>query len=94
MQKHPPQKLKLHNLFNITIERTLHKIIITHITFYNYKKILFKQFKHMMHIEYTQLLCRHLFNYCADTQGVTIIIRNQIVDEWPTARAGHRVYMM
>ena len=49
----------------------MHKIIITHITFYNYKKILFKQFKHMMHIEYTQLLCRHLFNYCADTQGVT-----------------------
>ena len=40
---------KLHNLFNITIERTLHKIIITHITFYNYKKILFKQFKHMTH---------------------------------------------
>ena len=28
---------------------TLHKIIITHIAFYNYKKILFKQFKHMMH---------------------------------------------
>ena len=25
----------------------------------------------MMHIKYTQLLCRHLFNYCADTQGVT-----------------------
>ena len=24
----------------------------------------------------------------------SIIIRNQIVDEWPTARAGHRVYMM
>src|SRR6185312_17013475 len=27
---------------NITIERTLHKIIITHITFYIYKKILFQ----------------------------------------------------
>ena len=50
---------------------TLHKIIITHITFYNYRKILFKQFKHMMHIKYTQLLCKHLFNYCADTQGVS-----------------------
>ena len=53
---------------------TLHKIIITHITFYNYKKIIFKQFKHMMHIEHTQLLCRHLFNYCADTQGVTVSV--------------------
>ena len=50
---------------NITTERTLHKIIITHITFYNDKKILFKQFKHMMHIKHTQLLCRHFFfNYC------------------------------
>ena len=34
---------------NITTERTLHQIIITHITFYNYKKIIFKQFKHMTH---------------------------------------------
>jgi len=27
---------------NITAERTLHKILITHITFYNYKKVLFQ----------------------------------------------------
>ena len=26
----------------------------------------------MMHSKHTQLLCRHLFNYCADTQGVTL----------------------
>src|SRR6185312_7230094 len=45
---------------NITIERTLHKIIITHITFYIYKKILFQAIKHMMHKIDTQLLCRHL----------------------------------
>ena len=25
----------------------------------------------MMHSKHTQLLCRHLFNYCADTRGVT-----------------------
>ena len=49
LQKHPPQKLKLRNLFNITKERTLHKIIITHITFIFTKRSFFKQFKHMMH---------------------------------------------
>ena len=26
----------------------------------------------MMHIKHTQLLCRHLINYCADTLGVTL----------------------
>src|SRR6185436_3963561 len=55
---------------------TLHKIIITHIAFYNYKKIIFKQIKHMMHSKHTQLLCRHLFNYCADTRGVTVKLHN------------------
>ena len=38
----------------------MHKILITHITFYIYKKILFQAIKHMMHIIGTQLLCRHL----------------------------------
>ena len=41
---------------NITAERTLHKIIITHITFYNYTKILIQTIKHMMHTINTQLL--------------------------------------
>ena len=50
---------------------TLHKIIITHKTFHNYKKILFKHFKHMMQSKPTPLLCRHLINYCANTRGVT-----------------------
>ena len=45
---------------NITAERTLHKIIITQITFYNYKKILIQTIKHMMHKINTILLCRHL----------------------------------
>ena len=45
---------------NITVERTLHKIIITHITFIFTKRSFFKQFKHLMHIIDTQLLCRHL----------------------------------
>ena len=34
---------------NITIKRTLHKIIITHITFIFTKRSFFKHFKHMMH---------------------------------------------
>ena len=38
---------------NITIERTLHKIIITHITFIFTKRSFFKQID-------TQLQCRHL----------------------------------
>ena len=45
---------------NITIERTLHKIIITHITFIFTKRSFFKQFKHKMHKIDTQLLYRHL----------------------------------
>ena len=45
---------------NITAERTLHKIIITHITFIFTKRSFFKEFKHMMHTIDTQLLCRHL----------------------------------
>ena len=45
---------------NITAERTLHKIIITHITFIFTKRSFFKQFKHMMHTIGTQLLCRYL----------------------------------
>ena len=53
---------------------TLHKIIITHKTFHNYKKILFKHFKHMMQSKPTPLLCRHLINYCANTRGVTVMI--------------------
>ena len=56
---------------NITIERTLHKIIITHITFIFTKRSYFKQFKHMMHIIYTQLLCRHL--ECYKTPGSSFI---------------------
>ena len=34
---------------NTTVEMTLHKIIITHITFIFTKRSFFKQFKHMMH---------------------------------------------
>ena len=45
---------------NITAERTLHKIIITYITFIFTKTSFFKQFKHMMHTIDTQLQCRHL----------------------------------
>jgi len=45
---------------NTTAERTLHKIIITHITFIFTKRSFFKQFKNMMHTIDTQLLCRHL----------------------------------
>ena len=45
---------------NITIKRTLHKLIITHITFIFTKRSFFKQFNHMMHTIDTQLLCRHL----------------------------------
>ena len=56
LQKHPPQKL----YSEITKERTLHKNIITHITFIFTKRSFFKQMKHMMHKIDTQLLCRHL----------------------------------
>ena len=41
---------------NKTIERTLHKIIITHITFIFTKRSFFKQFKHMINTIDTQLL--------------------------------------
>jgi hypothetical protein len=33
----------------------------------------------MMHSKHTQLLCRHLFNYCADTQGVTEVSLMDVV---------------
>ena len=62
---------------NITAEKTLHKIIITHITFIFIKRSFFKQFKHMMHTIDTQLLYRHL-------ECHTRLYTSHVQRHWPT----------